>query len=71
MGDKEQIEQIIESLHICSQSLRCTENCMFKPMKDEYEQEAGRSDFTCRSALMDSAAELLGYLVPGHKKQGR
>lgn len=62
MNDKEQIEKIIESLHICSQSSSC-ENCEFKAMKDEYEQAAGHSDFTCRSALMDSAAELLGYLL--------
>ncbi len=62
MNDKEQIEKIIESLYICSQSSSC-ENCEFKAMKDEYEQAAGLSDFTCRSALMDSAAELLGYLL--------
>ena len=58
MNDQEQIERIIESLRICSQSSSC-ENCEFKVMRDVYEQEAGRSDFTCRSALMDSAAELL------------
>lgn len=70
MNDQEQIEKIIESLHICSQSLSC-ENCEFKTMKDVYEQEAGQSDFTCRSALMDSAAELLGYLIPVSGKTRR
>lgn len=70
MNDEEQIDEVITSLHICSQSSSCV-NCMFKTMKDEYEQEFGRLDFTCRSALMDSAAELIGYLIPMPKKRRR
>lgn len=62
-NDEEQIEELIASLRICSQCSSCG-NCMMKPMKDEYDQEFGESDFTCRSALMDEAAELLCYLLP-------
>ena len=57
-NDEKQIEELIRSLHICSQSSTCG-NCMFKLMKDEYEKGFGKPEFTCRSALMDAAAELI------------
>lgn len=57
-NDEIQLVELIRSLRICSQSSSCA-NCMFKPMREEYEEEFDRPDFTCRSALMDSAAELL------------
>lgn len=68
--DEEQIDRVIESLRICSQSSSC-ENCMFKSMRDEYEQEfetlgfsCGADRFPCRSDLMDAASELLCDLFP-------
>ena len=57
-NDEAQVDELIESLRICSQSSSCT-RCMFAPMKAEYSRAAGRADFTCRSALMDTAAELI------------
>lgn len=57
-NDKTQVDELVESLRICSQSSSCA-NCMFKSMRDDYQKECGGSDFTCRSALMDSAAELI------------
>lgn len=56
--DEAQVDEVIKSLRICSQCSTCT-NCMFKTMKDEYEREAGGPEFTCQSALMDAASELL------------
>jgi len=68
MGDDEkQIDELVESLRICSQSSSCR-NCMFKTMKDEYEEESGGPDFTCRSALMDTASKLLCDLFPNSKR---
>lgn len=61
--DEKQIEELVYSLRVCAQCSTCA-NCMFKPMKEEYEQRLGKSDFTCKSALMEAAAELICIFFP-------
>lgn len=56
--DEKQIDELVRSMHICSQCLTCAD-CMFKPMRDEYEEEFGKPNFSCRSSLLDAASELI------------
>lgn len=69
-SDEAQIDEVIKSLRICSQCSSCA-NCMFKTMRDEYEQEFGGPEFTCRSALMDAASELLCYFTDVREEKAK
>ncbi len=63
----EQIGELVKSMRICSQCSTCAD-CMFKSMRNEYEQEFGRPNYTCHSALLDEASELICSFYPEPKK---
>lgn len=67
---EEQIGELVKSMRICSQCSTCAD-CMFKPMRVEYEQEFGRPNYTCHSALLDEASELICSFYPEPKKTRR
>lgn len=63
-NDEKQIAELVRSMRICSQCSTCAD-CMFRPMRIEYEKEFGAPEFTCRSALLDVASGLICDLTNG------